>query len=289
MMDPGRAEAESILQQLQRDRQEAVVLREEADRAKIEAEAARKDLQSRLSNVTRAQEDMIEKSRMELRRETEKIRRELRKIVSKAKSENDLAVAQRAIGRVRSQFSDPTWLPVAPPPEVEKSDELEENRPLQAGDQVEIKGLDVEASVVGIGFGGMIELMMGNARIELNERQLRLVKAAEPVKSPNEIPGVTISTITAGETANTSGELDVRGTRVHESEELVKQFVDDASIQGLTSVRIIHGDGTGALREAIRVLLYRHPLVASFSAAPRDQGGNGATLVWLVGGVWCVV
>jgi DNA mismatch repair protein MutS2 len=289
MMDPGRAEAESILQQLQRDRQEAVVLREEADRAKIEAEAARKDLQSRLSNVTRAQEDMIEKSRMELRRETEKIRRELRKIVSKAKSENDLAVAQRAIGRVRSQFSDPTWLPVAPPPEVEKSDELEENRPLQAGDQVEIKGLDVEASVVGIGFGGMIELMMGNARIELNERQLRLVKAAEPVKSPNEIPGVTISTITAGETANTSGELDVRGTRVHESEELVKQFVDDASIQGLTSVRIIHGDGTGALREAIRVLLSRHPLVASFSAAPRDQGGNGATLVWLVGGVWCVV
>jgi DNA mismatch repair protein MutS2 len=92
-------------------------------------------------------------------------------------------------------------------------------------------------------------------------------------------PNVTVNTVTAGETANTSGELDVRGSRVHESDELVRQFVDDSSLQGLTSVRIIHGDGTGALREAIRVLLSKHPLVASFSAAPRDRGGNGATQI----------
>jgi DNA mismatch repair protein MutS2 len=124
--------------------------------------------------------------------------------------------------------------------------------------------------------------MMGNSRIELNERQLRLTKAAAPVdpkRSPNEIPNVTINTISAGESANTSGELDVRGSRVHESDELVRQFIDDSSIQGLSSVRIIHGDGTGALREAIRLLLSKHPLVASFSAAPRNRGGNGATIV----------
>ena len=50
-------------------------------------------------------------------------------------------------------------------------------------------------------------------------------------------------------------------------------------MQGLTSIRIIHGTGTGALREAIRSLLANHPLVGSFSAAPKNQGGNGATLV----------
>lgn len=282
MMDPSRAEAETILQQLQREREEATRIRIEAEQAKSETEAARKDLQFKLTNVTRAQEDMIEKSRQELQRETEEIRRTLRKIVSKAKNDKDLKTAQRAIGRMKNRFSDPTWLPVAPPPDVEKSEESDENRPLQSGDQVEIKGLNVEASVISTGSDGTIELMMGNARIELNERQLRLVKAAEPTeqaKNPNDIPNVTINTITAGESASTSGELDVRGARVHESEELVRQFVDDSSIQGLTSVRIIHGDGTGALREAIRIILAKHPLVASFSAAPRDQGGNGATLV----------
>lgn len=281
MIDPTRAEAENILQQLQRDREEAAQMLAEAEQAKVEAESARKDLQNKLSTVTRAQEDMIEKSRMELKRETEKITRSLRKVVSKAKNDNDLDVAKRAIGRIRNQFSDPTWLPVSPPPEAAKPEE-EEDRPLQPGDIVEIKGINVQASVIEISGGGTAELMMGNSRIELNEQQLRLVKAAEPVeptKSPNELPNVTINTITAGEAANTSGELDVRGSRVHESDDIVRQFIDDSSIQGLTSVRIIHGDGTGALREAIRVLLSKHPLVASFSAAPRNKGGNGATLV----------
>jgi len=282
MMDPTRAVAETILQQLQREREETRRILDEAEKAKNEAEAARKDLQLRLTNVTREQEDMIEKSRRELRRETEEIRRTLGKIVSKAQNDNDLATAKRAIGRVRSQFSDPTWLPVAPPADPLKSDEPDPDRPLQSGDLVDIKGLNVQASVVGAGSSGTIELMMGNSRIELNERQLRLVKAAEPeepYKPAKLSPNITINTITAGETANTSGELDVRGSRVHESDELVRQFIDDAAIQGLTSVRIIHGDGTGALREAIRMLLSKHSLVSSFSAAPRDQGGNGATLV----------
>jgi DNA mismatch repair protein MutS2 len=215
-----------------------------------------------------------------LKRETEKITQTLRKIVSKAKNDSDLDVAKRAIGRVRNQFSDPTWLPVSPPHEAIKTDE--EDRPLEAGDLVEIKGINVQASIIAISSGGTVELMMGNSRIELNEQQLRLVKAVDPKKaggSPNEIPNVTINTISAGESASTSGELDVRGSRVHESDEIVRQFIDDSSIQGLTSVRIIHGDGTGALRESIRVLLSKHPLVASFSAAPRNRGGNGSTLV----------
>ena len=280
MLDPSRAEAESILQQLQRERQEVSRIREETEKAKIEAETARRDLQGKLSNVTRAQEDMIEKSRMELRRETDEVRRSLRQIVSKARNDNDLATAQRAIGRIRNQFSDPTWLPVAPPADVEKSDDPDASRPLEVGDQVEIKGLNVNAAVVGLAEDGMVELQMGNARIELNERQLRRVTGPDassesPGKS-NEAPGVTVDTL---ESEDSNGELDVRGTRVYEAEELVRQFVDNASLQGLTSVRIIHGAGTGALREAVRELLAKHSLVASFSAATREQGGNGATLV----------
>jgi DNA mismatch repair protein MutS2 len=282
MMDPKRAEAETILQQLQREREEVSRIQAEAEEAKIEAETARKDLQSKLSNVTRAQEDMLEKSRMELRLETEEIRRSLRKIVSNAKNDNDLATAQRAIGRVRTQFSDPTWLPVAPPPDAVQPEQPEEEESLQPGDQVEIKGLAVEAEVIDVSPGGTVELMMGNSRIELNERQLRVIKPApenKPAVSPNDLPNVTVNTVTAGETANTSGELDIRGSRVHESDEIVRQFIDDSSIQGLSNVLIIHGDGTGALRESIRVQLAKHPLVASYSAAPRNRGGNGATLV----------
>ena len=279
MMDPSRAKAETILQQLRREREEVSRIREETEKAKIEAETARRDLQSKLSNVMRAREDMIEKSRMELRRETEKVRRSLRQIVSKARNDNDLATAQRAIGRIRNLFSDPTWLPVAPSADAEKTgdpDDPQADRSLEAGDYVEIKGLNVNATVVGVAEDGMVELLMGNARIELNERQLRRVSGPDAAGKPEEPTGVTVVT---SESEENGGELDVRGARVYEAEELVRQFVDNASLQGLTSVRIIHGEGTGALREVVRELLAKHSLVTSFSAATREHGGSGVTMV----------
>ncbi|MDA1279963.1 MAG: Smr/MutS family protein [Chloroflexi bacterium] len=275
MMDPSRAEAENILQQLQRDREELRLFREDAEKAKIEAEASRKELQTRLSNVTRAQEDMIEKARMELRREADDVRRNLRRIVTRAEGDRDPAMAQKALGRIKNQFSDPTWLPVAPPTVAETGADPDLSGPLETGDVVEIKGLNVSASVIGVGTDGMIELQMGNARIELNERQLRRIKTAENTHNPELPPRLIVD---REKSAGSSNEIDVRGTRVHEAEDLVKQFVDDASLQGLASVRIIHGEGTGALREAIREILAEHPLVSSFSAATRNQGGNGATL-----------
>ena len=276
MMDPSRAEAESILEQLHQEREETSRIREKAEKAKIQAETTRKDLQNKLSNVTRLQENMIEKSRVELRRETEEIRRSLRKIVSKVRDDKDLATAQRAIGRIRNQFSDPTWLPLTPPPENEISTDPDLNRPLQSGDQVEIKGLDVQAVVIEVNPDGIVELQMGNARIELNERQLRLMKAPNVPNSSKEAARITVNTTKSEKPVQ---ELDVRGSRVDESEQLVTEFIDNASMQGLTSIRIIHGTGTGALREAIRSLLANHSLVGSFSAAPKNQGGNGATLV----------
>jgi len=277
MIDPARTESETILQQLQREREETARIRDEAEKSKLEADIARRELQSKLSNVTKAQEDMIEKSRMELRREADQVRRDLRKIVSQAKQDTDLAAAQRAIGRLKGRFADPTWLPVAPPPEAPPSDD-KVARPLQANDEVEIKGLNVNATVIDRGKDEMIELQMGGARIELKESQLRLVKPAEDKADPKPQPSISVDAVPATETVT---ELDVRGFRVHEAEDEVKKFIDDASMSGLRNVRVIHGDGTGALREAIRVILAGHSLVGTFSAAPRHQGGNGATLVEL--------
>ena len=73
----------------------------------------------------------------------------------------------------------------------------------------------------------------------------------------------------------------MRGSRVHMVESMIPQFIDRAFMQGLTSVRIIHGDGTGALRQAIRDVLSRQSHVESFQPAPRNAGGNGVTVAIL--------
>jgi len=84
-----------------------------------------------------------------------------------------------------------------------------------------------------------------------------------------------------GSESDARTELKLIGKKTDEAVELTDKFLDEAFLNGLTEVRIIHGHGTGALRRAITELLKDHPHVARFAAAPQDQGGAGATIVEL--------
>ncbi len=75
--------------------------------------------------------------------------------------------------------------------------------------------------------------------------------------------------------------LDLRGARVDEALDLLSRYLDDASLAGLDRVTIVHGGGTGALRDAVRKAAGEHPLVSSFRPGERGEGGDGATLISL--------
>jgi DNA mismatch repair protein MutS2 len=73
--------------------------------------------------------------------------------------------------------------------------------------------------------------------------------------------------------------LDLRGARVDEALEALDRYLDDASVAGLQTVTVIHGLGTGALRDAVRSAAAAHPLVRSARPGERGEGGDGATVV----------
>ena len=75
--------------------------------------------------------------------------------------------------------------------------------------------------------------------------------------------------------------LDLRGARVEEALEVLDRYLDDASLAGLEQATIIHGMGTGALRDAVREHAGAHPLIKSWRAGGRGEGGDGATIVIL--------
>ena len=75
--------------------------------------------------------------------------------------------------------------------------------------------------------------------------------------------------------------LDLRGARVDEALEALDRYLDDAAVAGLGSATIIHGLGTGALRDAVRAAASAHPLVRSVRPGERGEGGDGATVVTL--------
>ena len=90
-----------------------------------------------------------------------------------------------------------------------------------------------------------------------------------------------ISSIGNLSAAHTKMELNVMGMRVEEALIDVDKFVDDARVVGLGSLRILHGKGTGVLRDAIRKHLRDYSFIRSTEDAPIEQGGAGWTLVEL--------
>ena len=73
--------------------------------------------------------------------------------------------------------------------------------------------------------------------------------------------------------------LDLRGARVDEALDLLEGYVDAASVGHAGQVTVIHGHGSGALRDAVRARLSAHPLVQSWRPGERGEGGDGATIV----------
>ena len=76
-------------------------------------------------------------------------------------------------------------------------------------------------------------------------------------------------------------ELMLIGKTTDEARDIVEQYLDDAFLAGLASVRLVHGKGTGALRKSVRGLLESHPLVESFRDGEPFEGGAGATVAAL--------
>jgi DNA mismatch repair protein MutS2 len=122
--------------------------------------------------------------------------------------------------------------------------------------------------------GDEAELLVGNIKMRRPIEDLEIVERA-PIKLPQ---GVHLTVSTKELEKN---EINLLGRRVDEAIDLVDKFLDDAFLAQMREVRIVHGTGTGALRQAIMGLLASHPHVGGFEAAVHAQGGRGVTIVTL--------
>ncbi len=102
------------------------------------------------------------------------------------------------------------------------------------------------------------------------------------LRERGEQPAVQSSGITAPRPASPGMELDLRGLTVDDMLVELDRYLDTAYLAGLPFVRIIHGKGTGALRQAVREQLRGHPLVGEFRAGEATEGGEGVTVAKLV-------
>jgi dsDNA-specific endonuclease/ATPase MutS2 len=126
----------------------------------------------------------------------------------------------------------------------------------------------------------------GNARITAARVPAGRTSArfADPVRRPagrGGDPDMGVGSLALDRARSVASSLDLRGARVDEALDALDSYLDDAAVAGLGQVVIIHGSGTGALRDAVRARATGHPLVTSMRPGERGEGGDGATIVKL--------
>lgn len=146
---------------------------------------------------------------------------------------------------------------------------------MEKGSIVRIQSLGKQGVITSEGDRGKMDVLVGKITVRADSEDLILIKRPEDKKKPSKktIIGVETRLTTPG------WEINVIGMRVDEAIPVVEKSIDNAILGGLTSLRIIHGKGTGRLRQAIAEYLSAHGMVLNFRTGLSQEGGAGATIV----------
>jgi len=165
---------------------------------------------------------------------------------------------------------------------LQQEEHLQKNKVLQKAKAAKTLKEGDEVLVTSYGQRGVLlkkagknqwQVQIGILKMNLPETDLQ---PAAPVKEPTQR---IVNTIRSADSSPVVNQLDLRGKRYEEALNEVDQYLDAAILAGYPQVTIVHGKGTGALRQGITDYLKNHRSVKSFEFAPANQGGNGATIV----------
>ena len=285
LLAPGHQRAEGLLSELQQERRLAEEVRRNAEAVLAEAEARSSRLEEELAAVQDTKAELIDEARHQLQRRVEELSRRLRNAERPAthpamrpppeqweQTQPREALHQealKAVAQVGRELRGQEWRP----PPTRRGDWLQHLKP---GDRVYLRGIPKPVEVIAPpDEGGTLEVLLGTMRARLPAHQ---VDRPAHAKTTSTGDGVFVSRAPRQPVAR---ELDLRGARVEEALERLGAYLSDAALAGLSSVRISHGAGTGALRAAIRECLASHSLVKSAQRDP-DSRGDTSTLADLV-------
>jgi DNA mismatch repair protein MutS2 len=154
-----------------------------------------------------------------------------------------------------------------------------ENRPIILGDRV-LTSFNSVGIVEKID-GGNAEVLVGSMRMREKLKNLKVVAQSEVQSTKSKVQIDTQAIDERLETDNFTPELSLIGKRTSEAEYMLDKFLDESYMSSQRQIRIIHGFGTGAMRNFVQQFLRSHDHVSRYTFAEQNQGGEGATIVEL--------
>ena len=266
ILDQAKKEAEDIIKGANRQVENTIRTIKESQAEKETTQEARKGLQDFMSILAakkeqeqKEKEDYIEKKikQLDARKERQKQRKAQK---ADERSQQELREMQAEQQRL----------------------EAFRNAPLKAGEKVRVKENGMVGEVAKVSAKAVV-VIIGNIsskmpldkveRITSNEFKSAVKETAKPVST------IKVDSSINERKLNFSTEIDVRGERLNDAIEKITRYVDDAIMLGVSTVRIIHGKGTGVLRDELQKLIRTMPGVASVRDEHIQFGGTGVTIV----------
>jgi DNA mismatch repair protein MutS2 len=279
-VDAENVRFEDVLTQLDQQRQAMEREKDLARKLRAEIEESAKTAREYRDKLEKEREKATERARAEARsildearREADKVFQELNEMRRRQRKEEDWQAVndeRSALRRRLNEAEDKLGRgseEEAPPP----------TRPAVAGDTVELVKMGTRASVLTVNRDGSLQLQAGILKISAKQDEVRVVEEQQTKKEANRI----IQRAERALRAAASSEVDLRGMTVDEALGAMDLFLDNAMLGKLETVTIIHGRGTGAVRQAVRQHLKRSRYVKSFRPGRYGEGEDGVTVVEL--------
>lgn len=304
------------LQDIQRDKRYWAEKRKKVHEQEKRLQELTDQYEAEMSTIRQQRREMLQKAKEEaadiLRKSNAEVERTIR-IIQESKAEKEATRAARARMQTLRQSLEAAPSSAAPSstvsssaaPEKEKglkkqpqervkrsepASPAKEENPLSVGGFVRIKGQQAIGEIIALS-GKQATVAFGLMKSQVALNRLEYVSRSQAKKGISSLTTQPKRPVFSNAVANSiadslrkkklafSDELDIRGLRADDALQEVMNYVDDAIMVGASQVRILHGTGTGALKQIVRDYLRMQKRVVSFHDGDPDRGGPGITII----------
>ncbi|UYZ20996.1 endonuclease MutS2 [Mesobacillus jeotgali] len=266
-------EVENMIASLESSRKQAERDREEAHQLLKDAEHLHMDLQKQTAEYYQKKEELAEKAKGKAASIVEKAKEEAEEIIRdlrKLRLEKGAEIKEHELIDARRRLSEAT-------PELSQSKKgggkaKPAKHEFKAGDEVKVLTFDQKGHLVERVNAKEWQVQIGILKMKVKESDMEYLNTPKPVETKP-------LAIVKGKDFHVGLELDLRGERYEDALMRVEKYIDDALLAGYPRVNIIHGKGTGALRQGVQEYLRNHRSVKKIRFGDAGEGGTGVTVV----------
>jgi len=301
-VSPDELRADNLLDEIHQQRDLAVRHRQQSEDVRREAEKLRASLVARLDKIEDERVAILTEARAKmegeleaLQKEVEILRRELKRTRQPLEPvldvEDQIETLQDKVQEVQAE--------IKPKKKSERPRRITPKDPLQPGERILVRSLKMNGTVISLD-GDQVEVQLGALRMRTALDDIRRAgeteEEADKVAAPKVRQAMTVSERVAARMptgkkaesaplatlrASPGMELDLRGQRAEDALDKLDRYIESAFLSGMPFVRIVHGKGTGRLREVVREALQNSSHVKRWESGQDNEGGAGVTVAHL--------